>query len=60
MYTLANRGVESKKIKLCVIENEEYRLREIFNYCLKNTKLDIENKCPVLYDYLCYQNKKEI
>ena len=52
MHTFAHHGVIPEKIEFCILENGKYKLRDIFNYCLENTSLDIENICPVLFDYL--------
>lgn len=52
MHTFTNHKIESEKIKLCTLENDSCNLREIFNYCIKNTKIDIKNICPILYKYL--------
>lgn len=56
LHTLSNKIISSNKIKLCHI-NESSSIRDIFNYALKNTKLDLKDICPVLYDYL--NNRKE-
>lgn len=52
MHTFTNHGISADKIKMCYLENGSYRLRDIFNYCLENTKIDIENVCPILWDYI--------
>ncbi len=51
LHTLDNIGVDSSKLKLCSINNST-NIRDIFNYILENTKLNIEDICPTLYDYL--------
>lgn len=51
LHTKKDKGIESNKIKLCFINNS-CSIRDILNYALDNTNLDIENVCPVLYDYL--------
>lgn len=59
LHTFSNQKVDKEKIKLCVLENGSYELRDIFNYCIKNTKLDIKTKCPVLYTYLEYKGSEK-
>jgi len=51
LHTLTNKEIDSSKLKLCVINNS-FNMRDIFNYILSNTKLDLKEICPVLYDYL--------
>lgn len=51
LHTLSNKGIDPNKIKLCSINNST-NIRDIFNYILENTKLDLKDICPVLYDYL--------
>lgn len=55
MHTISDHGVESKKIKLCFLGNNNKSLRDIFDYSIKNTKLDLEVTCPILYDYIVNQ-----
>ncbi len=57
MHTITNHIVDSKKIKMCYLENGSSNLRDIFNYCLENTEIDIRNICPELYAYLNYKYK---
>ncbi len=52
MHTFSNHGVDSTKIKLCQLKNGSTKLTDIFKYCVLNTHLDLENKTPILYDYL--------
>ena len=51
LHTLNNKGIEPSKIKLCFINNS-YSIKDILNYTLKNTKLNLKDICPNLYDYL--------
>lgn len=51
LHTFSNHGVDSKKIKLCYI-NGSYNMLDIIKYALANSKLDVENICPVLWGYL--------
>lgn len=51
LHTLSNKKVEKEKIKLCYIKNSK-NIRDILNFAVENTKLDLENMCPVLYDYI--------
>lgn len=51
LHTLTNKGINSSKLKLCSINNST-NIRDILNYILKNTKLDLKDMCPNLYDYL--------
>lgn len=46
MHTLTNHIVNNKKIKVCYLENGSSNLRDIFNYCLKNTNMDLKSVCP--------------
>lgn len=58
MHTLSNKVVDHQKIKICVLENGSTKLRDIFNYCLQNTKIDLEKTCPELLCYLKYKNSE--
>ncbi len=60
MHTFTNHVVDSKKIEVCVLENGSSNLRDIFEYCLENTEIDIKNICPELYAYLEYKKYKGI
>lgn len=40
-------------------QNGEYRFRDIFEYSIKNTTINLEDMCPVLYDYLCYKKRQK-
>lgn len=51
LHTFSNKIVETNKIKLCFIGSSD-SIRDIFFYALGKTKLDLENTCPVLFDYL--------
>lgn len=51
LHTLTNRGIDPSKLKLCYV-NDSTNIRDILNYILKNTRLDLKDKCPNLYDYL--------
>lgn len=51
LHTLTNKGINPSKLKLCSI-NKSTNIRNILNYILKNTKLDLKDICPNLYDYL--------
>ena len=51
LHTLDNKGIHPSKLKLCLINNST-KMRDIFNYILENTKLDLKNTCPNIYDYL--------
>lgn len=51
LHTQSNKGINPSKLKLCCISNSS-SIRDIFNYILENTKLDLKDMCPVLYDYL--------
>lgn len=52
MHTITGHKVEKEKIKLCVLENKDCQLRNIFNYCIENTKIDLQNICPILHDFI--------
>lgn len=51
LHTLSNKGIQPSKLKLCSINNST-NIRDILNYILENTKLDLKDMCPILYDYL--------
>lgn len=55
LHTSNNIGIESNKIKLCFVNNS-YNIKDILNYAVENTNLDLKDICPNLYDYL----KKQI
>lgn len=58
LHTFSNHGVASSKLKMCFINNS-CDMINILLYALKNTKIDnIEQVCPILYDYL--KNRKYI
>lgn len=50
LHTLTNKGVEPKKLKLCSINNST-KIRDIFNYAIENTKLDLQEICPNIYEF---------
>lgn len=52
LHTITGHGINSDKIKMCYLEDGKYKLRDIFNYCLENTNIDIAKICPVLWDYI--------
>lgn len=56
LHTLSNRGVGADKLKLCYINNST-SIADIVDYILENTKLNLKDTCPNLYDYL--NSKKE-
>ncbi len=49
LHTFDNKGIKPSKLKLCSINNST-KIRDIFNYILENTKLDLKDMCPNLYD----------
>lgn len=55
LHTSNNQGIDADKIKLCFINNSN-NIKDIFNYALENTNLNLKDICPNLYDYL-NQNK---
>lgn len=60
MHTLTDHTVDSKKIMICYLENNSFNLRDIFNYCLQNTKIDLKEVCPELSAYLKYKNFEDV
>lgn len=56
LHCLSNHTVDKKKIKICYLENNSSNLRDIFNYLLKNTTIDLKKVCPELSAYLKYKN----
>ena len=55
MHTFTDHKINSDKIKVCYLKNGSSSLRDIFNYCLENTKIDLNNICPELCAYLKYK-----
>lgn len=55
LHCISNHSITNDKIKLCFINNS-YKLIDIFKYAIKNTTLDIECICPVLFEYLNNKN----
>lgn len=55
MHCLVNHKISKDKIKICSCHGS-HELRDIFLFAIKNTKLDLEDKCPKLYGYLKYMN----
>lgn len=51
LHTFSNHGIDSSKLKICYVE-DSYKMSNILNYALQNISLDIEDVCPVLFDYL--------
>lgn len=51
LHTLNNKEIVPSKIKICSI-NSSTEIKDIFNYALENTNLNIKDMCPNLYDYL--------
>lgn len=51
LHTLTNKGINPSKLKLCSINNST-NIRDILYYILQNTKLDLKDTCPNLYNYL--------
>lgn len=60
MHTLTNHKVKTKKIKVCYLENGSSKLRDIFNFCLQNTKIDFKSICPELCAYLKYKGYEDV
>lgn len=57
MHTISKHKISSSKIKLCYLENS-YRLKDIFEFIIQNTELDIENMCEDLNNYLISRKMK--
>ena len=51
LHTFSNHGIDSSKLNICYVE-DSYKMSNILNYALQNISLDIEDVCPVLFDYL--------
>lgn len=51
LHTFSNHGIDSHKLKICYI-NDSNKMIDILIFALKNTKMNIENICPVLWKYL--------
>lgn len=60
MHTFSNHIIDSKKIELCCLDNGSSNLKDIFKYCLENTKIDIKNICPELCAYLKYKGYEDV
>lgn len=57
LHTFTNHGVSSYKIKKCYIK-DSCRMKDILNYAISNTKMNLKDMCPVLWKYL--KNRKII
>ena len=57
LHTYTNQKIAKNKIKVCILENGSYKLYDIFNYCIKNAKINIQDLCPNLYEYLRYEKE---
>lgn len=55
LHCLSDHSINNSKIKLCYIK-DSYKLKDIFNYAVNNTTIDLKNICPILYEYL--ENEK--
>lgn len=51
LHTLSGKGINSNKLKICIINNS-ISIRDILDYILDNTKINLKDMCPNLYDYL--------
>ena len=51
LHTIANRGVNKDKIKLCYYNNS-CKMKDILIFAINNTKIDLDEITPVLSDYL--------
>ena len=51
LHCISDHNINKSKIKLCYIK-DTYKLKDIFNYAVNNTTIDLKNICPVLYEYL--------
>lgn len=58
LHTLTNHGVSKEKIEQCYLNNGKYRLKDIFDFCLEHTQIDVDKMCPILADYLNYRREK--
>lgn len=56
LHCISNHIITKDKIKISYINNS-YKLIDIFNYAIRNTNLDIQIVCPILFEYL--KTKKE-
>ena len=59
MHTLTDHIIDHKKISICYLKDNNTSLRDIFNYCLQNTKIDLKQMCPELCAYLEYKGYKD-
>lgn len=55
LHTFSDHGIDSSKIKLCIINNSCH-MKDILNYALIHTTLDVKEVCPILYEYLRKRN----
>ena len=51
LHTFSEHGIEVEKIKICSVNNS-FDMHDILMFTLKNTTIDVEKMCPVLYRYL--------
>ena len=54
LHCMSNHNISSDKIKLCYVDGS-YELRDIFNYIVYRTNLNLKEICPILYEYSLYK-----
>jgi len=59
MHTLTGRIIDSEKISICYLKDNSSNLRDILNYCLQNTKINLKQMCPELCAYLEYKGYED-
>lgn len=55
LHTFSDHGVDSSKVRLCLVNNS-YHMKDILNFALIHTTLDVKEVCPILYEYLRKRN----
>ena len=51
LHTLSGKGIAKEKLSICYIK-KSCSMNDILNYALENTKINLKEVCPVLFDYI--------
>ena len=56
MHTIVDKIIEKEKLEMVSINNS-YSAKKIIMYLVKNSKIDLNKKCPFLIKYVKFANK---
>lgn len=56
MHTIVDKIIEKEKLEIVSINNY-YSATKIIMYLVKNSKIDLNEKCPFLLKYVKFANK---